>query len=145
MKTRNGFTLVEILIVVVILGILAAIVIPAFGDAGKEAKSSAMSSNLQKIRLQLELYRNRHNGHYPCSASSTASFAEALTGKTDINGNVGTVYGPYVESIPVNSFNGKGTVRIGGAAAGANTDGWRFDPVEGVFQADDDPVHAETM
>lgn len=50
MKTRKGFTLVEILIVVVILGILAAIVIPQFTNASEEAKQNSLRSNLQSIR-----------------------------------------------------------------------------------------------
>jgi general secretion pathway protein G len=145
MKTKHGFTLVEILIVVVILGVLAAIVIPVFGDAGTEAKKSALASDLQKIRLQLELYKNYHNGNYPCVSGSTVSFSEALTAKTDLNGNLGGRYGGYLERIPPNPFNGKATVRVDGDAAGAGTDGWRFDTVSGKFQADDDPVHAQTL
>jgi hypothetical protein len=68
-----------------------------------------------------------------------------LTEKTDVSGNVGGTYGTFLERIPVNSFNGKKTVRINGAAAGANTDGWRYDSTTGTFQTDDDPVHAETL
>ena len=56
--SRNaGFTLVEILIVVVILGILSAIVIPQFTSASDTAKANAMTTQLQTIRSQLELYR----------------------------------------------------------------------------------------
>ena len=40
MRAKSGFTLVEVLIVVVILGILAAVVIPQFSDASTEAKES---------------------------------------------------------------------------------------------------------
>jgi len=57
MKAKSGFTLVEILIVVVILGILAAIVIPQFTDASTEAKESALKSDLQTMRSQIELYK----------------------------------------------------------------------------------------
>jgi nitrite reductase/ring-hydroxylating ferredoxin subunit len=39
--------------------------------------------------------------------------------------------------MPANPFNNLDTVRVGGAAAGANTHGWRFDPASGQFQADD--------
>ncbi|MHC4292957.1 MAG: type IV pilin protein, partial [Planctomycetota bacterium] len=55
MKAKKGFTLVEILIVVVILGILAAIVIPQFTDASTEAKISSLRSDLQMMRSQIEL------------------------------------------------------------------------------------------
>ena len=55
-RVRHGFTLIEILIVVVILGILAAIVIPQFTDAAAEASRSNLQSQLQTIRSQIELY-----------------------------------------------------------------------------------------
>ncbi|MHC4765507.1 MAG: type IV pilin protein, partial [Planctomycetota bacterium] len=55
-RIRQGFTLIEILIVVVILGILAAIVIPQFTDASQEAAASNLRSQLQTIRSQIELY-----------------------------------------------------------------------------------------
>lgn len=65
---KNGFTLVEILIVVVILGILAAIVIPQFSSASQEAKESNLKSNLQAIRSQIQLY-NIKEGVYPTAAT----------------------------------------------------------------------------
>ncbi len=53
-RARHGFTLIEILIVVVILGILAAIVIPQFTDAAAEASRSNLQSQLQTLRSQLD-------------------------------------------------------------------------------------------
>ena len=55
-RMRRAFTLIEILIVVVILGILAAIVIPQFTDASQEAMRSNLSSQLQTVRSQIELH-----------------------------------------------------------------------------------------
>jgi general secretion pathway protein G len=142
---KAGFTLVEILIVVVILGILAAIVIPQFTEASTEAKTSSLMSDLQTVRSQVELYKVQHNDALP--GGGTASFTEALTGKTDIDGDVAAAgeYGPYLQTIPTNPFNDDDDVRIDGAEAGANTDGWRFDatdPNSGAFQADDSAEHA---
>ncbi|MHC4171078.1 MAG: type II secretion system protein [Planctomycetota bacterium] len=65
MKARSGFTLVEILIVVVILGILAAIVIPQFTEASTEAKTSSLMTDLQTMRSQIELYKIQHNDDLP--------------------------------------------------------------------------------
>ena len=59
-RVRHGFTLIEILIVVVILGILAAIVIPQFTDAAGEANRANLQSQLQTIRSQIELYNVQH-------------------------------------------------------------------------------------
>ena len=64
-RRRRGFTLIEILIVVVILGILAAIVIPQFTNAAQDASASSARSQLQTMRSQIELYRIQNNGQIP--------------------------------------------------------------------------------
>lgn len=64
-SVRKAFTLVEILIVVVILGILAAIVIPQFTRASEDAQVSNVETQLQTIRSQIELFRVRNNGTTP--------------------------------------------------------------------------------
>jgi general secretion pathway protein G len=64
-RKRRGFTLIEILIVVVILGILAAIVVPQFTNASQEATASSIRSQLQTLRGQIELYRVRNAGTLP--------------------------------------------------------------------------------
>jgi general secretion pathway protein G len=141
MRTRSGFTLVEILIVVIILGILAAIVIPEFTDASGQARESNLRSNLQTMRSQVEMYQVQHNDALP--GAGTATFVEAMTGQTDIAGAVGTDFGPYVQQIPTNPYNNLATVREEAVStAGANTHGWTFNTATGAFQADDDATHA---
>ncbi len=146
MKAKSGFTLVEILIVVVILGILAAVVIPQFTEASTEAKTSSLCTDLQTMRSQVELYKVQHNDNLPNMAVD-ANGDNALTVCTLVNGNVvaaGTAnsYGPYIQKIPTNQFNDSSTIRIDGAAAGAATDGWHFDTTNGQFHADDSAAHA---
>src|SRR3982751_4869551 len=64
-KTRSGFTLVEILIVVIILGILAAIVIPQFASASNDARKNSLLSQMQLVRSQLSLYTLEHRDSLP--------------------------------------------------------------------------------
>jgi type II secretion system protein G len=58
-RVRKGFTLVEILIVVVILGILAAIVVPQFTNATQDAQAGNIQTQLETLNNQIELYRAR--------------------------------------------------------------------------------------
>ena len=130
MKARSGFTLVEILIVVVILGILAAIVIPQFTDASTEAKYSSLASNLQMLRAQIELYKIQHNDNPP----TLANFVAQMTGTTDVNGaTTGTDFGPYMRDIPVEPFTNSATVSASG------TSGWNYTESTGEIEAPYDP------
>jgi general secretion pathway protein G len=155
MKAKKGFTLVEILIVVVILGILAAIVIPQFTNASTEAKESSLVSNLQSIRSQVELFKIQHNDILPgeilnadgsITAATPATLVNAFCFKTDQYGNVGTTathrFGPYMQKLPVNPFSntpattvtvadlseGPSSIAIGTAklATGGQASGWYF-------------------
>ena len=140
MKAKNsGFTLVEILIVVVILGILAAIVIPQFTEASTEAKTSSLCTDLQTMRSQIELYKIQHNDNLP--GSGTASFILAMTGQTDVAGTVGTDYGPYVQKIPTNQFTDDATITENGTL-GDKSAGWEFNTTTGAWHADDTVEHS---
>jgi len=140
---KGGFTLIEILVVVVLLGILAVIVAPYISGAGVESRTTALATDLRRVRSQIELYKFHHNDQLPAATDENpADFLRRMTTQTDANGDPGVDFGPYLQSLPVNPFNDLATVRIDGAAAGANSDGWRFDTITGVFQADDSPEHA---
>jgi len=129
-KVRSGFTLVEILIVVVILGILAAIVIPQFTSASETAKSSSLTAQLQTIRSQLELYQVQHNGDYP----TLAEMWDNLTETTDITGaTTGTDFGPYLQKAPTNPFENSATLAANGSAAAGV--GWTYNATTGEIKA----------
>ncbi|MFQ5410763.1 MAG: type II secretion system protein [Phycisphaerae bacterium] len=131
---RNAFTLVELLIVVIILGILAAVVIPQFSDASTDARVSSLTTNLATIRGQIEFYKLQHNGNYP-NLTVPVPFADAMTKKTDVGGGLNAVgkYGPYLQAIPMNPFTNTNTI-TGTAGSGA---AWYYDEATGAFLADD--------
>lgn len=135
-RTRHsGFTLVEILIVVIILGILAAIVIPQFTNASTDARNNSLTSQLQTLRNQIELYKVQHNDTWP-TADNTAKGAWSwakLTGKSDADGTINAdgLLGPYLQQIPVNPVNNKTNVD---SALGASV-GWLFDAATGKIYA----------
>ena len=131
---RSGFTLVEILIVVVILGILAAIVIPQFTNASTTAKLNSLTSDLQSVRAQIQCYMVQHGDAYP----TAANFVAQMTGTTDVSGTVGgTGCGPYLLTLPNNPFTNTNTV-----GTGANgTSAWYYDAT-GLFRANDTAAHA---
>lgn len=128
-RNNAAFTLVEILIVVVILGILAAIIIPQFTSAAEDSKLSNLVSNLQAIRAQLELYKMHHNETYPTNPNTQ------LTQKTDSDGtlNATGAYGPYLLMFPANPFvddPAKAKLTTGGAG-----EGWTYTSTSGVLTA----------
>lgn len=109
-KPTGGFTLVELLIVVVALGILAAMVVPQFSTASTEAMESQLRSNIRLIRYQISLYQAQHSGKLPhLNENGQVDYANAvarLTGKTNLFGKVtddGDL-GPYLNQWPSNPF-----------------------------------------
>ena len=120
---RRGFTLVEILIVVVILGILTSIVVPQFASATEQAQHVATLDQLNKLRKALALYYVRENSVYPNITAGNGTWGELLVLS-------------YMREPPVNTWIGTGNSKViafGNSAdpAWQTTHGWVFDAASG--------------
>ena len=128
---RSGFTLVEILIVVAILGILAAITIPAFQGHVLEARESAAKANLQILRNVIEVYAAQHDGVPPGYASNDAS---TEPGNLFVIAQLINIE-HHLKKIPENSFNGISSIKVIGNGEDFPTEptptepyGWIYKP-----------------
>jgi len=117
---KRGFTLIEILIVVVILGILAAIVIPQFTDASNEAMNASVRSQLQTIRSQIELYNVQNPANAYDATTPVATFWAQLVDED------------YLQQAPKNPMQDNFTNVAAAAAVGV---AWVWDG-EDVFAVD---------
>lgn len=141
---NKGFTLVELIIVITILGIMAAIVIPTFQGNVATAKESASKTNLMTMRTQLELYKLQHNGVPPGyvngAGAPIATVPLQLIGTTTVTGQASPntvpsapfLYGPYLKKIPQNPFNKLSTIAYVAeatafsVAADGTSSGWLY-------------------
>ena len=162
-QPQNGFTLVELLIVVIILAILAAIVVPQLGSTTNDANQAAFDTNVANIRSIVELYRQQHgaypgavvstggacvNGAADGGAVGTAAFLTQLTRYTNTAGQACTGFdattfrfGPYLkDGIPNNPLGTSNVVTVVNTGVlgltSGSTGGWRFDSITGEFIGD---------
>ena len=131
-RNVRGFTLVDILIVVIILGILAAIVIPQFTNASTDARNNSIATTLQTIRGQIELFKIQHGDQLP-GITGGWTIMLTKTNTLDLTGSgVATgVFGPYLQNAPVNPANGMSAI----GASASTAVGWVWNTSDGSIKA----------
>ena len=131
--TALGFTLVEILVVVTILGIMGAIVIPQFSNASTETRIVTVQADLKTIRSQLQVYAAQHKANLPSVATfeSQLTLASDADGVTADPGTPGFPFGPYMSQIPLNPYTLTRTL----GAGEVGTSAWYYNEATGDFHA----------
>ena len=129
-RKKKGFTLVELVIVIAILGILALYAIPKYQGVIKEARSSEARAQLGSVRSALGIYYAKNHGKYPA----------ALDGSIFADGNI-----PDVEVTVGGSVVRRNTVTMAGTQDGtitkaevqdSNIGGWMYDVSSNNTKAD---------
>lgn len=144
---NQGFTLIEILIVVMVLGILAMVIVPQITVSTDDAKANTLQTNLVGMQNAVELYYYQHKNVYPGATGTDAAdaavkFLQQLTQYTSDAGAVsGTkdathTLGPYIKGnlLPTNPYNNKNDVTCNileaditvAVETSAVTTGWYF-------------------
>jgi len=151
---KKALTLVEMLIVVAILGILAAVALPTFQSHTQQAKEAAAKDNLRILRNAIELYAAQHNGVPPGyengnmqnDPSSVTTLLQLLYptnvfGQYAELGTPGYNYGPYFKKPPQNPFNESNKMLIVGNSESfpslpTGAKGWIYKPKTKMVKID---------
>jgi prepilin-type N-terminal cleavage/methylation domain-containing protein len=154
MKKVKAFTLVEILIVVVLLGILAVVIVPMVSGSAISARESALAHDLQMLRRYVLIYKGQHREvapGYPDGDTTQAPTEQAVidqmtlssnaSGETAPVGTAGFERGPYLMKPPLNSLNKKSTIQVLGDAEVFPADaddshGWVYKPATSEVRGD---------
>ena len=138
---NQGFTLVELLIIIVVLAILVAIVLPMFGDSSERAKVASSLATLQTLRQQLNLAKLEHDEYFPDLGGGGIGWDILLKKTEPTSTAVGTYtlgndsvndVGPYLTKRPINLFEDSDTV--GGLSEATRGLGFTYDQKTGIIK-----------
>jgi prepilin-type N-terminal cleavage/methylation domain-containing protein len=162
LQKQAGFTLIEMLIVIVILGIMAMIIIPQISVSSEDATLRTLQTNLKILRKVVELYNQQHDKTFPGShyidgvptkkdKEAEEAFVKQLTKYTAIDGAVSDTkditykFGPYIRGgvLPTNPYSGENDIICDAKEdditirESDGKSGWIFYPITGVLMAND--------
>jgi prepilin-type N-terminal cleavage/methylation domain-containing protein len=125
----SGFTLIEIVLVVVVLGVVSGMLIPQFNSSGGHTQEAAVKDVLRYMRNQIQVYKAQHGqtppgypGDDTTQVPNAVTFVAQMTQYTDVEGHVSGrqggryLFGPYLSDLPTNPISSrKGILVVPGA------------------------------
>ncbi len=154
MRNTRAFTLIEILVVVVLLGILAGVILPLVAGSAISARESALAHDLHMLRRYVLIYTAQHlevEPGYPNGDTTQAPTEQVFTEQITLSSNpsgqtaaVGTPdfeRGPYLMKLPENPLNHLSTIQVLGdaenfPAAADDSHGWIYKPSTAEVRSD---------
>ncbi|MCX5661741.1 MAG: type II secretion system protein [Planctomycetota bacterium] len=163
LRRNRAFSLLEIVIVLIVLGTLAAIALPRLGGVSNMGHASELRDALRQLRTQILIYRAQHRGVAPgypdgntLAEPTFEAFAAQMTGYTSPNGRLAASrtalarFGPYLTRMPVNPLKENAMIRFIGPdeqlrAAPGGPEGWVYQPSTGMIAANSDGADADRV
>lgn len=125
---RNGFTLIELVVVIMILGILAGVAAPKLLSVSGDAKDNGLKQTLSIIRDAIELYAAEHGSLPPCTGTGVTAGADFRTAIEPF------IRGSFPDCPVGTTNNGIIATGIGTTEADASpVTGWKYNTADGTF------------
>ena len=139
-RSRAAFSLIELVIVIVIIGIVAAIAVPRMGTAAVSSKVATASANLQAIRKAVDMFTAEHQGRTPNQndLGEASNDAEPIIDRLLKGpGTDGVIGGPYLNGIPFNPLANANTLNADKTfTAASGSYAWVYDTTTDIVWND---------